>query len=148
MLPPIKGYDLLEDIDESHRIYKKYGAGSLVMSPKCGVNHRYSLEQRYPHKKRIFSNHEDHFSFYYRHFNNVLGTIKMVWSLFGIILGGFAEFVFSPSRMNLLRVQYNLQAIIYCIRNRQNIKKGRYRMFWSKKFLTENSPKAQVPKKF
>ncbi len=130
--PEIKGYDVLSDIDSSYRIYKKYGKGSLIITPKCKVHHRYSHAARYIEKKRIFVNHEDHFSFFYMHFNNFSGRLKMLWSLIGIVLGNYTRVFFSPKKPFSEAFKYNLQAIYYCYKNRKNIKNKNYRAFLNK----------------
>ncbi|MEM4259540.1 MAG: glycosyltransferase [Candidatus Pacearchaeota archaeon] len=131
--PEIKGYNVLEDIDCSYTIYRKYGPGSLLITPRCKVVHRESPKARYPEKKRIFANHEDHFYFYYRHFNNFIGTIKMIWALFGIMLGNSLRFLVKPNKGTFSSLKYNIQGIIYSYRNRDLIKKGKLR-----KFLDDN----------
>ena len=127
--PEIKGYDVLSDIDSSYRIYKKYGEGSLIITTKCKVHHRYSHAARYVEKKRIFVNHEDHFSFYYIHFNDFTGKLKLLWSLVGIIVGNFFRLFIKPKKAYLDSLKYNLQAIYYCYKNRNDIKKKNYRTF-------------------
>ncbi len=127
--PEIKGYNVLEDIDGSYTAYRKYGEGSLLITPRCKVTHRESPKARYPEKKRIFANHEDHFYFYCRHFNNFSGTIRMIWSLFGIILGNSLRFLAKPGKESFSRLKYNVQGILYAYHNRNSIKKGRLREF-------------------
>lgn len=126
--PEIKGYNVLEDIDCSYRVFRKYGKGSLVISPKYKVYHRYSTAARYPEKKRIFTNHEDHFSFYFKYFNTPFGTLKMIWSLTGIIFGNSLRLL-TLKKEGCLKFLYNLQAIWYCITNIKSIKKGKLRSF-------------------
>jgi len=127
--PETKGYDVLSDIDSSYRIYKKYGKGSLVLTPKCKVHHRESSAARYDDKKRIFVNHEDHFSFYYMHFDNLPGKLKLLLSLTGIMLGNFIRTILQPKKENSDNLRYNLQAILYCYKHRRDIKSGIYRTF-------------------
>lgn len=127
--PEIRGYNVIDDIDSSYRVYKKYGKGSLVITTKCKVYHRWSKVGRYAEKKRIFVNHEDHFSFYYMHFENFKGKLKIVWSLVGIIIGNFFRFIAKPSKLLFLNLKYNIEAIAYCYKNRENIKNKKYRIF-------------------
>lgn len=127
--PEIKGYNVIDDIDSSYRIYKKYGKGSLIITPKCIVNHRHSQKARYDDKKRIFVNHEDHFSFYYMHFNNFSGTIKIILSLIGIIIGNLIICLLKPKKENLLILKYNIQGILYAYKHRQDIKNKNFRTF-------------------
>lgn len=128
-MPDIIGYNVLEDIDISHSVYKKYGKGSLVISPKAKAHHRYSNVARYNEKKRIFVNHEDHFSFYYKYYHNFFGTLKMLWSLFGLILGNIFRVFIKPNKVNFLNLKYNVQGILYSYKNKENIKKKKYRLF-------------------
>jgi GT2 family glycosyltransferase len=127
--PKTRGYDVLSDIDSTYRIYKKYGEGSLVITPECKVHHRYSHVARYDDKKRIFVNHEDHFSYYYMHFYNFLGTFQLIWSLIGIVLGNTLRFAFKPNKKNFNALRYNLQSVAYSIKNRKNIRNKKYRIF-------------------
>lgn len=129
--PAIKGYNLLEDIDCSYRVYRKYGKGSLVITPRLKVIHRWSQTARYPEKKRIFATHEDHFAFYYRHFYTLLGTLKLIWNLLGIIVGNAVRFIARPNKKSFNNLKYVLQAIAFSYKNRENIKKGNYRVFLS-----------------
>lgn len=136
--PEIKGYNVLEDIDCSYQTYLKYGKGSLLITPRCKVVHRWSPAERYPEKKRIFANHEDHFSFYYRNFNNLLGLLKLNWSLIGIILGNLALFLGKPNKKHWLKLIYNLQAIRYCKKHRKQIKQGQHRIFLNPDLTMKN----------
>lgn len=127
--PEIRGYNVIDDIDSSYRVYKKYGEESLLITPKCKVHHRESPVARYNDKKRIFVNHEDHFSYFYMHFNNPLGKIKLVWSLTGIILGNILRWAAKLGKENFDMLKNNVEAINYCIKNKENIKNRRYRLF-------------------
>lgn len=124
-----KGYNVLEDIDCSYNVYKKFGKGSLVISPDYKVYHRYSTVARYPEKKRIFINHEDHFAFFYKYFNNFSGRVKMVWSILGISLGNVLRAIFKHDKESYLKMVYNFQAIAYSYKNRKNIKAGKLRNY-------------------
>ncbi|MDD5012052.1 MAG: glycosyltransferase [Candidatus Nanoarchaeia archaeon] len=127
--PEIKGYNVIDDIDSSYHVYKEYGKGSLMMIPKCRVYHRYSHAGRYDDKKRIFVNHEDHFSYFYMYFNNPLGKIKLFLSLAGIIIGNFLRFIFRPKKETFNGLVYNVQAIRYCLKNRKDIENKKYRLY-------------------
>lgn len=127
--PESKGYNVLEDIDCTYTVFKKYGPGSLVITPACKVWHRESQVARYPPKKRIFVNHEDHFAFYYRHFHTPLGTVKMCWSLLGIMLGNCARALSRREKQAFLHTRYVIQAIFLAYRNRRLIRQGKYRTF-------------------
>jgi GT2 family glycosyltransferase len=127
--PESKGYNVLEDIDCTYTVYKKYGPGSLVITPTCKVWHRESQAARYPPKKRIFVNHEDHFAFYYRHFYTPLGTVKMCWSLLGIIGGNIGRALVRREKQAFLHAVYVVQAVLLAYRNRKNIKNGKFRTF-------------------
>lgn len=127
--PESKGYNVLEDIDCTYTVYKKYGPGSLVITPACKVWHRESQAARYPPKKRIFVNHEDHFAFYYLHFHTPLGTLKMLWSLLGIVLGNIGRALDRREKQAFLHAGYVLQAILLAYRNRKYIKQGKFRTF-------------------
>lgn len=127
--PESLGYNVLEDIDCSYKVYKKYGHGSLLITSKCRVWHRESPAARYPPRKRIFVNHEDHFAFYYRNFCNFSGSLKMIFSISGIILGNALRFLAKPKKETYALFKNNLDAILFCYKNRQNIKDGKYRLF-------------------
>lgn len=127
--PKIRGYNVLEDIDCSYTIFKKYGSGSLMITPNCKVLHRESKTARYPERKRIFVNHEDHFAFYYRHFYTLLGTLKLSWSLLGIIIGNFLRASIKPSKESFLNLKNNIDGIFYAYKNRDKIKRGEFRSF-------------------
>lgn len=128
-IPESRGYNLLQDIDISYYILKKYGKGSLVITDKAKVIHRYSQTERYADNKLSFVSQEDRFIFYYRFFNNFSGTLKFIWSIFGLILLKTLAFVFHPNKNNFLKLKYFVKSLIYCIKNRNNIKKGKYRTF-------------------
>ena len=127
--PESKGYNVLEDIDCSYTVYKKYGPGSLLITPTCKVWHRESQVARYPAKKRIFVNHEDHFAFYYRHFHTPLGTLKMCWSLAGIVIGNIGRALVRREKEAFLHAKYVLQAIMLAYKNHEKIKNGQFRTF-------------------
>ena len=128
-IPERIGYDVSEDIDLGYHTYTKYGKGSLVIPEKIKVYHNYSQIERYPDKKRIFVNHEDHFNFYYRYFNNPKGTIKFIWEIFWINILNILRVIIKPKKENFLKVNYLWQALSYCIKNRKMIKSGKSRMF-------------------
>ena len=127
--PESKGYNVLEDIDCSYNVYKKYGKGSLVITPNCKVWHRESQAARYPPKKRILVNHEDHFAFYYRHFHTPLGTLKMLWSLLGIVLGNSTRALAHREKEAFLHAKYVFQGIWLAYKNRDKIKHNKFRTF-------------------
>lgn len=127
--PKIKGYNLQEDIDCSYKVYRKFGEGSLVITPRLKVVHRWSQTERYPPKKRIFATHEDHFAFYYRNFYTFSGTCKLIWNLIGLILGNLARAIVYPGKKSFNNLKYVVQAISFSYKNRENIKKGKYRIF-------------------
>lgn len=128
-IPDRIGYDVSEDIDLGYHTYTKYGSGSLVIPKNVRVKHNYSLVERYADKKRIFVNHEDHFTFYYRNFYNATGTAKFIWGLFWINILNVTRAIFKPSKVNLLKVKYLWMALAYCTVNRKKIRAGRSRMF-------------------
>ncbi len=128
-MPESKGYNVLEDIDSSYYTFLKYGSGSLVVTPACKADHRFSLTSRYAERKRIFVNHEDHFYFYYTYLHTPLNAVKLWWSLFGIIVGQAVRLLARPTKNNYLALKYNLQAIAYACRNRKRIRKGKLRDF-------------------
>lgn len=127
-MPESIGYNVLEDIDSSYYTFKKYGLGSLMITPKCRTVHRFSQTTRYAEKKRIFVNHEDHFYFYYAYFHPK-AKFKLAWSIFGILLGLFGKYIFTLKRNNFFALKYNLEAIRYCLKNRESIRKGKLRSF-------------------
>lgn len=128
-MPPRWGYNVLEDIDSTYTIYKKFGKGSVVSIGDRKAIHRTSFEERYVGKKKIFVNHEDHFAFYYRHFHNPLGTMKLIWELFWILVLNFIRMIFKPNKENYLKNIGLWQALRYCISNRHRIKNGESRLF-------------------
>jgi len=131
-MPESVGYNVLEDIDSSYYIFKKYGPGSLLITPQCKTLHRYSSTERYMEKKRIFVNHEDHFYFYYKYFPGIFNKIKFMWSIKGILAGNLLRFLVKPKKENLAAMKYNFQAIDYCFKHRNDIKKGKLRSFLNK----------------
>jgi glycosyltransferase involved in cell wall biosynthesis len=130
--PEIIGYNVLDDIESSYHVYKKYGKGSLAITPTAKVFHRRSHVSRYGERKRIFVNHEDHFTYYYTHFYNFSGTMKLIWSLFGIILGNSIRATFGRKKEYWLNFKYNLEAIKYCYNNKHLIKQNKKRLFLNK----------------
>lgn len=130
--PEIKGYNIIDDIDSSYYVYKKWGKGSLIMAPKCRVYHRHSDVERYVEKKRIFVNHEDHFSYLFMHFNNFTGILKLFLSILGIIFGNFIRSAAKPNKNNFNALIFNLEAIIYCFKHLKDIKNKKFRNFLNK----------------
>lgn len=128
-IPESKGYNLLQDIDVSYHTFRKYGKGSLVITDKAEVRHRGSQVERYPNSKLAFVSQEDRFIFYYRYFHNFPGTLKLIWSIFGLILLKSLSFIFKPNKKNFLDLKYFISSLSYNIKNRENIKKGEYRLF-------------------
>ncbi len=131
-LQEIKGYNVIEDVDSSYRLFKKYGAGSLIITPKCKTYHRYSNIARYNERKRIYVNHEDHRYILYKYFPGLKNRIKFYWSILGIILGHLIRSLIKPTIQNRTYLKYNFNAIIYAYKNRNNIKKGIMREFLKK----------------
>jgi hypothetical protein len=127
-MPESVGYNVLEDIDSSYYVFKKYGVGSLVVTPKCKAVHRFSMVARYTEKKRIFVNHEDHFYFYYKYFYP-RAKFKMVWSIFGMMVGFSAKALLTLKKDNLRAMKYNFEALKYCLKNRKDIREGKLRSF-------------------
>lgn len=128
-MPESKGYNVLEDIDSSYYLFKKYGKGSLVITPQCRAIHNFSQTARYAEKKRIYVNHEDHFYFYYAYFDKWNAVHKLIWPIAGIILGNLLRLLCKPTKNNFLSTKYNLSGIIYCFNHRKYIKKGILRQF-------------------
>src|SRR3989344_863884 len=128
-IPERIGYDVSEDIDLGYHVYTKYGNGSLAIPKRIRVYHHYSDIERYPDKKRIFVNHEDHFNFYYRYFYNISGTLKLIWELFWINILNVIRAIIKPKKTNFLKIKYLWQALYYCIKYRKRIKNGESRMF-------------------
>lgn len=128
--PELRGANVIDDILFSYKVYQKYGKGSLVVQPACKTVHRKSMTGRYPDRKRIFVNHEDHLFFYYQCFFNPLGTFKLATALMGIALGNFLKFLAQPHRENFLRFVYNLEAMHYCHQHRKEIMHGITRRFF------------------
>jgi len=127
-MPESMGYNVLEDIDSSYHIFKKFGKGSLAIAPECRTIHRFSQIQRYPEKKRIFVNHEDHLYFYSKYFPGFKNKLKYLWSILGIIIGNFFRCMI-PKKQNFLLLKYNLSALIYIYKNRKKIMAGTRRGF-------------------
>lgn len=128
-IPESRGYNLLQDIDLSYYVFRKYGKGSLIVTDKAKYIHRFSQIERYPNHKLAFVNQEDRFIFYYRHFHNLIGTLKLIWSVFGLILIKITLLIFKPNKKNFLKLKYFLKSLFYCIKNRKNIKNRNYRLF-------------------
>ena len=128
-IPDRIGYDVIEDIDIGYYTYRMYGKGSLVIPKDLRVYHHYSKVERYADRKRIFVNHEDHFAFYYRHFYNLTGTLKFIWEIFWIAILNIIRAFTRPKKDNFLKVVYLWQALSYCIKYREEIKRGKSRMF-------------------
>ena len=137
-IPERIGYDVSEDIDLGYHTYTKYGKGSLVIPEKIKVYHNYSQIERYPDKKRIFVNHEDHFNFYYRYFYNLGGTLKLIWELFWINFLNILRVIIKPKKENFLKTKYLWQALYYCMKYRKRIKNGESRMFLNEDLSMKN----------
>ncbi len=88
-----------------------------------------SLAERFPDKKRIFVNHEDHIAFYYRHFNTFTGTLRLFWEIWWIFILNLGRFYIFPRKENYQKISYFIQAIRYCLKYSSQIKKGKSRMF-------------------
>ena len=147
-LPESLGYNVLEDIDSSYYVFKKFGSGSLVILPSGLSYHRFSKKARYAEKKRIFVNHVDHFYFYYKYFKTPIGTLKLFWSIIGIILGNFIRFLFNPQKKNYFLLKYNLEAIFYSFKNREKIRNGKLREFLNKDLSMKEKYYSERPKFF
>lgn len=122
------GYTIVEDIDFTYRLYKKY-PDALIITPKPFLVHRASLAERYPTKRMSFVNQVDHFYFNYKNLNkNFLQKLIFIWSLFGIFLLRFFN-LFRFKKQNYLKFKFFLQSLFYCITNLEKIKKGKVRDF-------------------
>ncbi|MFH1500850.1 MAG: glycosyltransferase [archaeon] len=128
-MPESKGYNVLEDLDSSYYTFRKFGKGSLVITPACRANHRFSQTARYPTKKRVFVNHEDHLYFQYTYFPGLTNKIIFQWSKIGIVLGLLVRAIFIPTKNNCLALKYNLQALKQARKNKEKIRKGILRTF-------------------
>jgi len=110
----------------------------LVIPKRIRAYHHYSDIERYPDKKRIFVNHEDHFNFYYRYFYNLSGTLKLIWELFWINILNIFRVIIKPKKENFLKIKYLWQALYYCIKYRKKIKNGKGRMFLNEDLSMKN----------
>jgi len=128
--PELRGANVIDDILFSYKVYQRYGKGSMVIQPACKTIHRKSMVGRYPDRKRIFVNHEDHVFFYYQCFFSPLGTFKLAAAWAGIAVGNFLKFLARPCRESFLRFIYNLEAMHYCYQHRKEIKQGITRQFF------------------
>jgi len=130
-LPEQIGREIIQDIDMGYYTYLKYGKGCLVIPKDAKAVHNFSETGRFGNidKRRIFVNHEDHFTFFFRYFNNFSGRIKMIWEIFWILFLMTGNAAAKPNKDNILKLKYNFEAIKYCIKYKDKIKKGENRMF-------------------
>lgn len=135
LCPESRGGNVLEDIDSSYYAFKKFGKGSVIISPKVEADHRASQTgnpAKLQEKRRIFVNHEDHFYFYYAYLYTPINTLKMIWSMIGFFSGLLVLRILKPNKNSRLNLKYNWEAIRYCLRKRKRIQKGIMREFLDK----------------
>ncbi len=123
------GYTVVEDIDFTFRLFKKYPK-SLYITPFAKIKHRVSQIERYPTKKMSFVNQIDHFYFYYKNLDTgIISNIKFIWSIIGITLLRILKAIVSRRKMDLLKLKFYFISLVYCLKNRGKIKKGILRDF-------------------
>ena len=119
------GYTVVEDIDFTFRLFKKYPK-SLYITPFAKIKHRVSQIERYPTKKMSFVNQIDHFYFYYKNLDTgIISNIKLIW----ITLLRILKAIVSRRKMDLLKLKFYFISLIYCLKNRGKIRKGILRDF-------------------
>jgi len=126
------GYTIVEDIDFSYRLYKRF-PNSLIITPYAKITHMASSSERYPTKRMSYVNQVDHFYFNFKNLNSNLKE-KMIfsWSIFGIsLLRTLNLLTFKTSAY--LKWKYYYQSLFYCIKNIKKIKMGVLRE-WEKEF--------------
>ena len=117
-------YALAEDFDFSYRIWKK-NPGSLFMTPRAGIVHRFSSVGREPTKKAAYMNQINHFYLNYKNFNsNVKEKIIFIWNLIGLSMVKIANFLISRKKEEALKMKFFFLSLIYCMRNKRKIKNG------------------------
>lgn len=122
------GYTVVEDIDFTYRLFKKYPNG-LIITPQPSIIHRASPAERYPTKRLSFVNQIDHFYFNYKNLNkNLFQRTIFIWSLLGIFLLRFFN-LFKFKKQNYLKFKFFLQSLFYCITYLEKIKAGKVRDF-------------------
>jgi len=125
------GYAVAEDIDFCYRIYKKY-PDSIFIAPEAKLIHRASNAARYHNEKISYINQIDHFYFFYKNMNRTIKErIIFIWSLFGIFFLRAVKAALSRKKTDFLKLKYFLKSLMYSIKNKDRIKKGRLREFAS-----------------
>jgi len=123
------GYTIGEDIDFSHRLYKKY-PDSVFITPYAKLVHRASNVERTPTEKMAYINQVDHFYFFFKNKNDsFLERVKFSWSLVGITLLRTFNLLIKPTKVNYLKEKYFIKSLIYCLSNLKKIKSGKVREF-------------------
>lgn len=123
------GYTIGEDIDFSHRLYKKY-PNSVFITPYARLVHRASSVERTPTEKMAYINQVDHFYFFFKNKSgSFLERVKFSWSLVGITLLRTINLIIKPTKVNYLKEKYFIKSLIYCLNNLKKIKSGKVREF-------------------
>ncbi len=124
------GYTVVEDIDFSYRLWKKF-PGSLVITPKANILHRFSQSERSVRRDITFINQVDHFYFFLKNYNDsFLHRASFVWNLLGITVINLIR-ALSFKKQNILKLKFHFESLGYCIVNFDLIKKGKLRK-WKK----------------
>ncbi len=117
----LKKYSFKEDMDFSYRIFKKY-PGSLYMTPYAILMHKTSLKARTPNIKLVYMKEAYSFYFFYKNIDQII-TNKFIfyWSRIGQIMICLLR---RPSKSEILKIKYLIEAYILCIKHLQEIKEG------------------------
>jgi GT2 family glycosyltransferase len=122
------GYTVVEDLDFTYRLWKKYPR-QILLTPYAKINHRYSHEGRSPTKKLSYINQIDHFYFYFKDFKHPKDILLLLWPIFGISILRTTNLIVSPNKNNYLKWKYFFESLLYCITNLNKIRSGRIREF-------------------
>lgn len=120
------GYTVVEDLDFSFRLFKKY-PNSIFITPYARLGHPQVAKAL---KKRLFYiNQVDHFYFNFKDFNRTpKERLIFAWSVFGIVLLR-ALSLLSFRKSEFTKFSYFISSLFYCLTNLDKIKKGRVRDF-------------------
>jgi GT2 family glycosyltransferase len=122
------GYTVVEDLDFSFRLFKKY-PNSLFITPYATLEHRASRVAREPTLRLSYINQIDHFYFNFKDFNKTLKEkLIFVWAIFGILLLRTLSLL-SFKKSEFMKFSYFISSSTYCLTNLDKIRKGRLRDF-------------------
>ncbi len=125
----LKKYSEGEDLEMSHRVFKKY-LNSLYITPYAELVHKTSPRGRELGEELITMREVYGLYTFYKVFNqSAIDKIIYLWSRFGKLVFNFSRSIFKLSSSGFTENIFIIKAYLYCLKNLKQIKNGDLEFF-------------------